>query len=100
MSERLALPTNTKHHKLRERQAALARRATSPITYDLLISACEKGQQQQQAMRLLQEMLPRGLLPTVITYNAAISACEKGQNPRDRRCISGRRCCSETACPT
>ena len=38
-----ALPTDTKHHKLRERQAAHARRATSPITYNLLISACEKG---------------------------------------------------------
>ena len=44
------------------------------ITYNAAIKACEKGQKPQQALHMLQELQPRGLLRTVITYNAAISA--------------------------
>ena len=43
-------------------------------TYTAGISACEKGQQPQQALHLLQEMQLRGLLPDVITYSAAVYA--------------------------
>ena len=52
------------------------------ITYNAAISACEKGQQPQQALQFLNQMQHRGLLPNVITYNATISACEKGQQPQ------------------
>ena len=52
------------------------------ITYNAAVSACEKGQQPQQALHLLQDMQLRGLVPNVITYSAAISACEKGQKPQ------------------
>ena len=37
------------------------------ITFNAAISACEKGQQPQQALDLLQELQLRGLLPNVIT---------------------------------
>ena len=37
------------------------------VTYNALISACEKDQQPQQALHLLQELQFRGLLPNVIT---------------------------------
>ena len=52
------------------------------IAYSAANSACEKGQQPQQALLLLQELQLRGLLPNVITYSAAISACEKGSPGR------------------
>ena len=52
------------------------------ITYNVAISACEKGQKPQQALHLLQEMLLGGLLPNGITCNAAISACEWYQQPQ------------------
>ena len=49
------------------------------VSYNALISACEKGSNPQQAMQLLQDMSIRGQLPNVITCSAAISACEKGR---------------------
>ena len=49
------------------------------ITYTALISACEKGQQPEQATRLYEAMQWQGLVPNVITYTALISACEGGQ---------------------
>ena len=48
------------------------------ITYNALISACEKGKQLQQAVELLAAIEQQGLVPDVIQYNAAISACDKG----------------------
>ena len=48
------------------------------ISYSAAISACEKGQQPQQALQLLLDMRLKGLLPNVISYSATISACEKG----------------------
>ena len=41
------------------------------ITYSAAISACEKGQQPQQAMQLLNQMQHRGLLPDVIYTQTA-----------------------------
>ena len=49
------------------------------ISYNSAISACEKGQQWQQALMLFSEMGQQHVVPNVVTHNAAISACEKGQ---------------------
>ena len=51
------------------------------VTYNAVISACEKGQHPHQALQLLQEMQLKDILPNAVTYKAAISACEKGQHP-------------------
>ena len=51
------------------------------ITYNALISACEKGKQPEQALEILVYMKQQGVVPDVITYNALISACEKGLQP-------------------
>ena len=48
------------------------------ISYNAAISACEKGQQWQQALSVLAEMQQTAVLPYVISYNAAISACDAG----------------------
>ncbi len=42
------------------------------------ISACEKGQQWQQALVPLAVMQKSAILPKDIFYSAANSACEKG----------------------
>jgi pentatricopeptide repeat protein len=49
------------------------------IPYRAAISACEKGEQWQQAFGLLAVMQQSVLVPGVIAYNAAISACEKSE---------------------
>ena len=54
-------------------------REPSVISYNSAISACAKGQQWEQASRLLVEMRSSLLEPSVISYNSAISACAKGQ---------------------
>jgi len=51
------------------------------ITYNALISACEKGNHSEQAMKVFKAMQRQCLLPNVITYCALISACEKGKQP-------------------
>ena len=56
-------------------QSALAR---NHITYNAIISACEKGEQWQQALELFERTLGDGVQRNTITYNAAITACEKG----------------------
>ena len=48
-------------------------------TYSAAISACEKGQLHQQALRLLRAVQCHAIVPDVITCSAAISACGKGQ---------------------
>ena len=47
------------------------------ITYDALVSTCEKGVLQQRALELLKVMLHQGLLPNVIPYSDLISACNQ-----------------------
>ena len=56
-------------------------RALTPneISYSAAISACEKGKQWEEALRLLQQMTCRALTPNEISYSAAISACEKSK---------------------
>ena len=52
------------------------------ITYNALISTCEKGKQPQRALEVFQAMQQQGVVPDVITYSALISACEKGKQPQ------------------
>ena len=51
------------------------------ITYNALISACEKGKQPERALELFEAMQQRGVVPNVITYSALISVCEKANQP-------------------
>jgi pentatricopeptide repeat protein len=53
--------------------------APNVITYSAVISACEKGQQPERVLQLLDEMQVRGPTPNEITYSATISDCVKGQ---------------------
>ena len=48
------------------------------ITYNSVISACEKGGKAESALQLFYEMRQQGLQPNVIFYTAVISACGKG----------------------
>ena len=47
------------------------------ITYNSAISACEKGEQWQQALELFERMRGECVQRNTCTYSAAISACEK-----------------------
>ena len=49
------------------------------ITYNVSISACEKGHQWPQAFGLLAQISSQRGAPKVMTYTASISACEKGR---------------------
>ena len=49
------------------------------ISLSAAISACEKGQQWQQALGLLALVQQTCILPGVISYSAVISACVKVQ---------------------
>lgn len=61
---------------LLERMPA-ARVRPNIITYNSLISACEKAGRLDQALGVFDKLLASGLDPDVITYSALISACEK-----------------------
>ena len=56
-----------------------ARLQPNVISYSAAVSACEKGQQREKALGLLQEMRHAQLQPNVISCSAAVSAREKGQ---------------------
>ena len=49
------------------------------ITYNAVISACEKFTQPERALELLGSMKWQVVVPDRITCNALISACEKGE---------------------
>ena len=51
------------------------------VTFNALISACEKAKQPERALEVFDAMQQQGVVPNVITYNALISACEKGKQP-------------------
>ena len=48
------------------------------ITYNALISACEKGKQPEQALEHFEAMKRQGIVPDVIARSFLISAIEKG----------------------
>ena len=50
------------------------------ISYNALISTCEKGKNLEKASRLFVEMQVAGIKPDATTYNALISVCEKSKN--------------------
>ena len=52
------------------------------VTYNALISACEKGTLSPGALQLSETILHQGLLPDGLTYNALISACGMAQDPK------------------
>ena len=51
------------------------------ITYNVAISACDKGPKPERAFELFEAMRHEGIKPDVTTYFALISACEEGQEP-------------------
>merc|ERR1712070_915880 len=52
------------------------------VSYSAAISACEKGQQWEDALSLLDDVQGSFLVPDVVSFNAAISACEVcGRSP-------------------
>ena len=62
---------------------AVAQRSLVPdaITYNALISACEKGKLSERALRVLEAMLQQGVMPDAIIHHSLISACEKDKRP-------------------
>ena len=52
------------------------------ISYNALISACEKGKQPEQAMEMFHAMQRHSVVPNLISYSALLSACEKGKQPQ------------------
>ena len=56
--------------------------------------ACEKGQQWERAMGLLQELLRSRVEPDTISYTASIGACEKGFRWERALSLVGCMCCS------
>jgi pentatricopeptide repeat protein len=45
------------------------------VCFSAIISCCEKAGQWQQALTLVDTMLPRNLSPNLVTFNAAIGCC-------------------------
>ena len=51
------------------------------ITYNSLISACEKGKNPEHALQIFDSMEHQRVQLDVITFSSLISACEKAKNP-------------------
>lgn len=56
-------------------EAAVGVEKADLITYDALMSACQKGDQWSGSLKLLNKLKTHGLTPEAITFNVAISAC-------------------------
>ena len=48
------------------------------VTYNALISTCEKGHDLSKALHLCEELQRQSIKSDIVTYNVLISACEKG----------------------
>jgi pentatricopeptide repeat protein len=55
-----------------------ARVPPTTVTFNTLISACEKGWQWEQAMKVFEQMKKLGVASDTITFASLILACEKG----------------------
>jgi len=51
------------------------------MSYNALISTCEKGRQPEWALKVVERMQQQQMVPDVITYSAWISVCKKGKQP-------------------
>ena len=49
------------------------------VTFNALISACEKGGQPRPALVLLRQMWVQAIAPDEKTYTAVIGACRRGR---------------------
>ena len=49
------------------------------VSWSAALSACDKGEQWEGALGLLQHMMHQLLTPNAVSWSAAPSACEKGQ---------------------
>ena len=58
---------------------AMRRQGVVPniITYNALISACEKGKKFGRAFNVCEAMLRQGIMPDIVGYTALISTCDK-----------------------
>ena len=56
------------------------------ITYNALISVCEKGKQPERALEMFQALQRQGMVPDIITYSALISVCVSRIVPRRGIC--------------
>ena len=65
--------------KLMMRQMDDAGVAADAVTYNILIDACGKSQQLDEAFDAFDEMVRHGLQPGVNTYTSLIDACGKAQ---------------------
>lgn len=54
-------------------------RVPNVVTYNALISACDKGSDPDRASEVFEALRGYGVVPTEVTYSAVISACEKGE---------------------
>ena len=52
------------------------------VTYNVLISTCEKGKDLRKALQLCEGIWHQGMKLDIVTYNALISTREKGQDLR------------------
>ena len=48
---------------------------TNIVTYNAVLSACEKGEQWLKILQLLEEMGRKKMLPDSFSYSASISGC-------------------------
>jgi len=51
------------------------------ITYNALISACEKGKLAEQGLQLFHSMSRRGVVADMVTFSALIDVCHKRTQP-------------------
>ena len=59
----------------------MPRQGITPIivSYSVLISACEKGEEPRDAVNVCDAMLRQGINPDIVTYSVLTSACENAE---------------------
>ena len=64
------------------------------VSYNAVISACEKGEELLQAFDVCAAMMRQALEPDVVSYRALPSACETGKEMLGHS-TSAWRCCAK-----
>ena len=62
------------------------------VSYNAVISACEKGEELLQAFDVCAVMMRQALAPDVVSYSALTSACETGKAMLGQSKSAWRRC--------